>query len=101
MWDSGARDPHVRCAIARAWSWRRQLETGAVSTIHDIAAAAKVSDRFVSRILRLAYVSPEVLEHLVIRRVPPTLSLNDLVAVTGQPWLEQTGIVFEGHPEAR
>jgi hypothetical protein len=92
--DGRAQDPHVLRAVARAWSWRRQLETGAASTIQDIAAAEKVSDRFVSRMLRLAYLSPAVLEHLVIRRVPPALSLNDLVAVAERPWSEQMGIVF-------
>jgi len=90
------QDPHVLRAIARAWSWRRQLETGAASTIQDIAAAEKVSDRFVSRMMRLTYLSPEVLEHLVIRRVPPALSLIDLVAVADRPWAEQLNIVFEG-----
>ncbi len=90
-----AQDPHVLRAIARAWSWRRQLETGAASTIQDIAAAEKVSDRFVSRMMRLAYLSPEVLYNLVIRRVPLALSLNDLVAVADRPWAEQMDMVFE------
>ena len=93
-----SQDPHVLRAIARAWSWRRQLETGAASTIQDIAAAEKVSDRFVSRMMRLAYLSPEVLDHLVIRRVPPALSLNDLVSVADRPWAEQMEMVFERSP---
>lgn len=93
--DGRSQDPHVLRAIARAWSWRRQLETGDASTIQDIAAAEKVSDRFVSRMMRLAYLSPEVLEHLVIRRVPPALSLNDLAAVANRPWAEQAKQVFE------
>lgn len=93
--DGRTQDPHVLRAIARAWNWRRQLESGAASTIQDIAAAEKVSDRFVSRMMRLAYLSPEVLEHLVIRRVSPTLSLNDLVAVADRPWAEQMDMVFE------
>ena len=82
-------------AIARAWSWRRRLETGAASTIQDIAATEKISDSFVARMMRLAYLSPEVLEHLVIRRVPPALSLNDLVAVADRPWEEQAKCVFD------
>ena len=89
-----AQDPHVLRAIARAWSWRRQLETGAVSTILDIAAAEKVSDRFVGRMIRLAYLSPNVLETLVITRKPPALSLNDLMAVAELPWAEQMNSVF-------
>jgi hypothetical protein len=98
--DGRAQDPHVLRAIARAWNWRRQLETGAAATIQDIAAAEKISDRFVSRMMRLAYLSPEVLDHLVIRRVPPALSLSDLVALADRPWAEQLNIVFEGNSEA-
>lgn len=44
--------------------------------------------------MRLTYLSPEVLEHLVIRRVPLALSLNDLVALADRPWAEQMGAVF-------
>jgi hypothetical protein len=93
--DGRSQDPHVLRAVARAWNWRRQLESGAASTIQDIAAAEKVSDRFVSRMMRLAYLSPEVLDHLVIRRVPPALSLNDLVAVADRRWAEQMDMVFD------
>ena len=92
--DGRSQDPHVLRAIARAWSWRRQLETGAASTIQDIAAAEKVSDRFVGRMIRLAYLSPNVLETLVITRKPPALSLNDLMAVAELPWAEQMNSVF-------
>lgn len=42
--------------------------------------------------IRLAYLSPEVLERLVIRRVTP--ALNDLVAVAELPWVEQGELVF-------
>ena len=89
------QDPHVLRAIGRAWGWRRSMESGQAATIQDIAAAAKVSDRFVGRMIRLAYLSPEVLEHLVIRRVPPAVSLNALIAIADRPWAEQMGSVFE------
>jgi hypothetical protein len=92
--DGQPQAPHVQRAIARAWSWRRQLETGSASTIQDIAAAEKVSDRFVSRMMRLAYMSPDVLEELIIRRAPPALSLNELVVVAQRPWSEQREVVF-------
>jgi hypothetical protein len=48
------QQPHVLRAVARAWKWRWQLESGVAATIQDIAAAEKVSDRFISRMLRLA-----------------------------------------------
>src|SRR5690606_42048273 len=48
------QDAHVLRAIARAWNWRRRLERGEASTITDTASAERVTDRFVSRMIRLA-----------------------------------------------
>ena len=89
-----AQEPHLLRAIARAWDWRRQLERGDVTTIHDIAAVEKVSDRFVGRMLRLAYLSPTVLEQLLLYRRPCALSITDLAAAAELPWGEQNKIVF-------
>jgi hypothetical protein len=89
------QDPHVLRAIACAWGWRRQIETGAVATIHDIAVDEKVSERFVSRTMRLAYLSPIVLERLVAQRRPCSLSIKDLIAAAERPWCEQEALVFE------
>jgi hypothetical protein len=63
---SSIPDPHILKALGRAWAWRRKLESDEVATIHDIARAENVTDRFVSRIMRLAYLSPDILEKLVI-----------------------------------
>ena len=85
--------PHILRAVARAWGWRRKLETGTMTTLQDIAAAEKISGRFVGRMMRLAYLSPDVLERLVTQREPAALSLNDLVTVADLPWPEQAAIV--------
>lgn len=88
------QDAHVLRAIARAWNWRRRLDRGEASTLQDIAIAEKVTDRFVSRMMRLAYLAPDVLEKLLIDRIPPALSLNDLIVVAELPWAEQMEAVF-------
>ena len=88
------QDAHVLRAIARAWNWRRRLERGDASTLQDIATAEKVTDRFVSRMMRLAYLAPDVLEKLLIHRTPLALALNDLIAVAELPWAEQLEAVF-------
>ena len=92
--EARAQDAHVLRAIARAWNWRRRLERGEASTIADIANAENLSDRYVSRMVRLAYLAPEVLEKLLLHRIPPALSLNDLMAVAERPWAEQMETVF-------
>jgi hypothetical protein len=45
--------------------------------------------------MRLAYLSPHVLERLVISRDPPSVSMNELIDATYLPWAEQTGRVFD------
>jgi len=92
--EARTQDAHVLRAIARAWNWRRRIERGEASTIADIATAERVTDRFISRMMRLAYLSPGVLEKLLIHRIPPALSLNDLMAVAELPWAEQMATVF-------
>ena len=87
-------DPHVLKAIAKAWSWRRKLETGAVGTVSDIAKAEGVTPPYVGRMLRLAYLAPTVLETLLIARIAPTVSVRDLAVVAELPWAEQEAAVF-------
>lgn len=89
------QDPHVLRAIGRAWGWRRKLERGEVTTLADIAADEGLSDRYVSRLIRLAWLSPKVLERLVLRREPTVLTIRDLRAVAKLPWSEQPGRVFD------
>ena len=89
-------DPHVVKAIARAWGWRRRLEAGEVATIADLAAAEGISDRYVGRMLRLAYLAPAVLKTLLVRRCPPAVSIKDLTMAADLPWAEQERVVFGG-----
>lgn len=90
------QDPHILKALGRAWAWRRRLESGEATTVHDIAKAERVTDRFVSRTMRLAYLSPDVLERLLVKREPPAISWSDLVDATYFPWVEQMVKVFDG-----
>jgi len=89
------QDPHILRALGRAWSWRRKLETGEASTIQDIAKAEKVSDRFVGPMMRLAYLSPDVLERLLVSREPPSVTLVQMIDATYLPWAEQMEKVFK------
>jgi hypothetical protein len=54
-----------------------------------------ISDRYVSRIIRLAWLSPLVLERLVLQREPTVLTLKDLCGASELPWVDQPGRVFD------
>ena len=89
------QDARLLRAIGRAWDWRRRLERGDVNTIADLAREEGISDRYVSRVIRLAWFSPSVLERLVLRREPKVLSIFDLCGVAELPWVEQSEKVFD------
>jgi hypothetical protein len=83
------QDPHVLRAIGRAWAWRRRMEAGEFGTVDDLAAALKLGDRHVNRLLRLAYLAPEVLKRLVCSREITALTMRDLCFLTNYCWNEQ------------
>jgi hypothetical protein len=48
----------------------------------------------ISRTMRLAYLSPEVMERLMSLRDPPSRSLIDLIDAANLPWAEHIKRVF-------
>lgn len=85
------QDPHILKALGRAWAWRRKLESGEVATAGDLAKLEGVTDRFVSRTMRLAYLSPDVLERMLVTQEPPAVKWSDLVSTASMPWAKQIG----------
>ena len=49
-------------AIARAYAWRDEIESGDAGSLTEIAAREGVSQPYLIRILRLAYLAPDVIE---------------------------------------
>ena len=65
-------------AIARAFRWRKLLETGVHSTVEEIAAAEKINQSYICRILCLTLLAPDIVEAILNGRQPPTLQLYKL-----------------------
>lgn len=93
-YDDKGVDPHVLRSIAKAWSWRRKLESGQVATIQDIATAEDVTPVYVGRVLKLAYLAPAVLERLLIERRAPAVSVKDLGLAVDWPWVKQEAAIY-------
>ncbi len=89
-----AAEQFQKLALARAWEWRRKLETGEANTINDLAAAEGLPDRFVSRQIRIAYLAPMVVERLVVKQEIPAVKIADLIDIAANPWGEQECAVF-------
>ena len=52
-------------ALARAFRWRKLLETGTYGTIDELARAEKINSSYVSRILRLTLLAPDIVEAIL------------------------------------
>jgi len=77
--------------IARAHRWFDQLVSGEVKSLSAIATREGVSYRFVSKVIRLAFLAPEMVEAIAEGRQPPQLSTELLTKRIRLPldWDEQ------------
>ena len=72
-----------------AFGWRRMLETGAVATVREIAAAEKINASYVSRVLRPSLLAPEIAETILDGRQPVEMTLPVLMQAFPVGWVEQ------------
>ena len=57
-------------AIARAHRWQGMLESGNYGSITELAAAEEINASYLARILRLALLSPEIVERILDGEAP-------------------------------
>ena len=76
-------------AIARAHRWRRMIETGEYATIAEIAAAEKINETYVGRVLRLTLLAPDIIEAILGGRQPAEMTLAVLMRRFPVGWTEQ------------
>jgi hypothetical protein len=76
-------------AVVRAHGWRHMLESGEYSSSAELAKAEKVNDSYLSRILRLTLIAPDIIEAIVSGRQPCTLQLDDLLKPLPAAWERQ------------
>ncbi|WP_374347877.1 recombinase family protein [Phenylobacterium sp.] len=77
-------------AIARANRWEEQLATGERSGADDIAAAEGLQSRYVDKVLKLAWLAPDIVETLLEGGRLRDMALGELLGRDpGQVWAEQ------------
>ncbi len=76
-------------ALARAFRWRKLLETGVYGTIGELARAERINPSYVSRVLRLTLLAPEIVEAALDGRQPETVPLTGVLAGVPVIWEQQ------------
>jgi len=83
-------------ALARAFRWRKLLDEGVYGTLEDLARAKGVAASYVSRVLRLTQLAPEIVEVILDGRQPVALQLDDLLEGFPLEWSTQAEMFGRG-----
>ncbi len=92
---ASAADTTLVKAVARAFRWRRMLESGRFATINELAAAEKINSSYVSRLLRLTLLAPDIVEAILDGRQPEGMTLPGLMEPFPVEWGQQRIAQFE------
>jgi site-specific DNA recombinase len=76
-------------AVARAHGWYERLLSGKEPSLRAIAGEHGVTPRYVRRILRCAFLAPDLVEAILQGRQPPELTLAGLCHTLPLDWAEQ------------
>jgi site-specific DNA recombinase len=85
--------PALVRAVARAHDWVAQILLGEVVNQRAIAAATGLYERYVSRILPLAFLAPDLTESILEGTHSPRLDLSTCLRNTSADWVRQRGII--------
>ena len=65
-------------ALARAFRWRKMLDTGVHATLEDLAKSKGIGKIYVSQVLRLTLLAPEIVDAILDGGQPAGLQLDEL-----------------------
>ena len=85
----------LQVALARGHRWLRLIESGKVANIAGIAKLENVDRSYVSRMVNLTTLAPDIQAASLDETLPDTVSLFDLAIDTPLSWEEQREIVRE------
>jgi hypothetical protein len=76
-------------ALARAWRWQRMLDEGIYTSVSEIGDTENISKSYVSRILRLALLAPDIVEAVLAGRTVQGVMLEQFEQPLPASWEEQ------------
>jgi hypothetical protein len=76
-------------AVVQAFHWKDLLEKGQFATVSELAEAEKLNTSYVSHVLRLTLLAPDLVKAILDGRQPPTMQLQLLIRHVECDWLQQ------------
>jgi hypothetical protein len=82
-------------ALARGFRWRRLLEDGSYRTMEELAAAEGINASYVSRLLRLTILAPDVVTSIMDGTQSAAVTLGVLMQPFEVSWKRQASLRSE------
>jgi len=76
-------------ALARGFRWRKLLEKGDFATIEEIADAENINPSYVSRLLRMTLLAPEIVEAILAGTQPAGVTRAKVMKPFPMEWQRQ------------
>ena len=76
-------------ALARGFRWKKMLQEGDYQTLEEIAVAENINPSYVSRLLRMTLLAPEIVEAVLAGRQPPALTMARAMQPFPVEWQRQ------------
>jgi hypothetical protein len=95
-----AVDTTLLTSIARGYAWRQEMIADPNTSASSIAVREKVTSAYVSRLIELSFLAPDILEDIVSGSQPPSLTFHRLRAMPNVPldWASQRQVSFSLNP---
>ena len=76
-------------ALARAFRWKRMLESGEFATIAELAEREGIAPSYMTRVLRLTLLAPDIVEAILNGKQGPEVTLARLLEPFPLEWRHQ------------
>lgn len=76
-------------ALARAFRWKQLLESGEFATIAELAKREGIAPSYMTRVLRLTLVAPDIVDVILDGRQEPEVTLARLLEPFPMEWRQQ------------
>lgn len=76
-------------ALARAFRWKRMLESGEFSSISELAEKEGIAFTYMARLMRLSLLAPEFVDAIMAGHQPAGITLANLMDPFPFDWKEQ------------
>lgn len=76
-------------ALARAIRWKRMLETGEFATIVELAERERIAPSYMTRVLRLTLLAPEIVKAILDGKQRPEVTLGRMSEPFPVEWSHQ------------